>query len=141
MSNYYPLFKYIPGDSKLHMMNSKMKILWFLLTSLIVFLIRDYKSLFLLLIFLLLICYETKIKFYFYFYNLFMVWPIYIISLSLSYLFTFKLGLSVLTTSKIILIILIFLIITFTTSLSEIAWGFECLFEKLKKELDERWLI
>ena len=28
---------------------------------------------------------------------------------------------------------ILFIIITFTTSLSEIAWGFECLLEKLKK--------
>ena len=34
---------------------------------------------------------------------------------------------------KFIYVIILFIIITLTTSLSEIAWGFECLFEGLKK--------
>ena len=45
---------------------------------------------------------------------------------------TLNIQLAILWGLKTILIITLFLIFTFTTSLSEIAWGFECTFIKLK---------
>ena len=42
--NKYPFFKYVTGDSKMHVMNSKMKIIWFLAMLLCTLIYRDYVS-------------------------------------------------------------------------------------------------
>ena len=38
MNSKYPFFKYVTGESKIHLMNSKMKIIWFLITLLAIIL-------------------------------------------------------------------------------------------------------
>ncbi len=133
MRNKFPFFKYVTGDSKVHLMNSKMKIIWLLLTILTIILINDYISLVIVTLFLVFIMENTKINLGAYISNLLLVWPIYVLILIISFSFSFNLLFGVLTALKVVLIVLIFLILTTTTSLSEIAWGFECLFEKLKK--------
>lgn len=131
--NNIPYFKYITGNSKVHMMNSKMKILWFLLSIMNICLIRDYVSLVLFFIFLLFVIFNSKIQISYYFKNIFVIFPIYIIIFIITQIITLDLFLSLLVAIKVIYIVLLFAILTFTTSLSEIAWGFECLFERLKK--------
>ena len=133
MNSKYPFFKYITGNSKIHNLNSKMKIAWFLLSILISLLIVDYISLLIFSLYLIYIIAKSKINIIAYISNIMFLWPAYIIVLLLSFLFTLDIFLSIMIVSKFILIILLFLVLTFTTSLSEIAWGFECLFIKLKK--------
>ncbi len=133
MRNKYPFFKYVTGNSKVHLMNSKMKIIWFLLTLIALLMVNDYVSLLLLTLFLLLVMANTKINPGAYISNTLMIWPLYALVLIICFSVFFNVTLSVLITLKVILIVLLFLILTFTTSLSEIAWGFECAFIKLKK--------
>lgn len=133
MNNKYPFFKYITGNSKVHKLNSKFKIAWFLLSLLISLLIYDYMSLLIFSAFLLYIILESKISINAYLSNIVLIWPLYLIIFIVSFLLSLDIFLSILLTSKFILIVILFLILTFTTSLSEIAWGFECLFIKLKK--------
>lgn len=133
MNNNYPFFRYIDGTSLIHSMNSKRKILWLLLSHLIVILIRDYVSLAIFSIILLFVAYLSKIKPNAYISNLLLVWPLYLIFLIITYLISFNIWLSIMVCIKIMIIIFLLLIVTFTTSLSEIAWGFECLFSFLKK--------
>ena len=133
MKNNYPFFRYINGNSLIHSMNSKRKIAWFLLTFLIILFIRDYLSLFIISSILLFVSYLSKIKPYAYTSNLLLVWPVYLVPFIIAFLINFNISLSIMTCIKSILIVLLFLIVTFTTSLSEIAWGFECLFGRLKK--------
>ena len=83
--------------------------------------------------FLVYMLVESRIDINTYLKNLTLLWPLYIFVMLITYLMTFNVISSVLITIKIFLLILLFLIYTFTTSLSEIAWGFECLFEGLKK--------
>ena len=61
MNNRQQFFKYITGNSKIHLMNSKMKILWFILMSLLIFIINDYISLAIVSSFLLFIMVMWKI--------------------------------------------------------------------------------
>lgn len=133
MNNSYPFFKYVSEDSKIHNMNSRMKIIWLLLVLIAIILINDYVSLLLLTVFLILVMANTKIKPVAYLSNTLLVWPLYPIALVVVFSLTFNIALSILMTFKLTLIIILFLILTFTTSLSEIAWGFECVFIKLKK--------
>lgn len=131
--NKYPFFKYVTGDSKIHVMNSKLKIIWFLLTLVTLILLNDYISFILLALFLIFIIYNSKIDLNAYLSNLVLIWPVYIIIFIISYVISFDFISSIYILIKCILIILLFLILTFTTSLSEIAWGFECAFNKLKQ--------
>lgn len=131
--NKYPFFRYITGDSKVHSMNSKLKILSFLVNLLCIIIYKDYISLLIIGIALLLVAISSKINFEAYFTNIVLVWPIYVLVMLLSFFITKYLLVSILITLKFVLTIFLFLILTFTTSLSEIAWGFECLFLKLKK--------
>lgn len=133
MQNNYPFFKYITGDSKVHQMNSKMKILYIMLSILSIILVRDYISLLLLFLFIIFIIYNTKIPFYAYLKNILLLWPIYIIIFLITLIISINVSFSIILILKITFIINILLILTFTTSLSEIAWGIECLFVKLKK--------
>lgn len=133
MENKYPFFKYIVGESNIHLMNSKMKIVWFLLTLLSILLLNDYASSLIILLFLLFIISKTKISLDAYATNLIVIWPVYIVFILVSFLITKNVSLSVLIGLKIFFVFVILLILTFTTSLSEIAWGFECLFNRLKK--------
>lgn len=133
MNNNYSFFKYVPKESKVHMMNSKMKVAWFLLSILIALVIFDYISLLLFSLFLIYMMVKTKVNFDVYISNVLILWPIYCALFLISFLITFNLLLSLLIVLKLLLIIVLFLILTFTTSLSEIAWGFECLFARLKK--------
>lgn len=133
MNSKYPFFKYVTGNSKIHNLNSKMKILWFLLSILISLLIIDYISLLIFSLYLIFIMLNTKISLTAYISNSILLWPIYIIILFFASLLTLDITIGFLMVCKFILIINLFLILTFTTSLSEIAWGFECLFLKLKK--------
>lgn len=98
-----------------------------------ILILNDYTSALIVLLFLLFVIYKTKISFEAYFMNAFFVFPIYVVSFLLSFLLTLDILLSVLISLKLLFIILTLLILTFTTSLSEIAWGFECLFVKLNK--------
>ena len=133
MDDNYGFFKYITGDSKIHKMNSKMKIICFLLSIVLSVLVNDYISLAVVACYYLFIVFSTKINIKIYIKNLLLLWPIYLLLYILAVLLTFNGILSLLIILKFILIILSFLILTCTTSLSEIAWGFECLLIKLKK--------
>lgn len=133
MNNKYPFFKYVVGTSSIHLMNSKQKILWSLLTLLSIFIMNDYISAFIILLFLLFVIYKSRIGIDAYVNNLILLFPIYIIIFLISFLITIDLLFSFLILIKVMFVVLILLILTFTTSLSEIAWGFECLFNGLKK--------
>lgn len=131
--NNYPLFRYINESSKVHLMNSKMKILWILTTSLLLTLSKDYLSLLILGIIILYIMAKSNIRLDIYLYNLLILWPIYIFWIIFVILVSLNVTFSLFTLIKMILGISLLIILTFTTSLSEIAWGFEKLFIKLKK--------
>lgn len=133
MNNCYPFFKYVVGDSKVHLMNSKWKIAWVLLMLLLVLLLNDYLSVLFISLFLLFVIYETKISLDAYVNNIFVVFPLYVVSFLVTFLLSLDILFSILVSIKFVFVILVLLILTFTTSLSEIAWGFECLFDKLKK--------
>ncbi len=133
MSSKYPFFKFISGSSKIHIMNSKMKIIWFLLCILISLLLRDFITLSIFLLYLLFIMKESDIPLNAYISNLFILWPLFTSIFMIALFLTFDFTNAFYLVLKIIFIILIFLILTFTTSLSEIAWGFDCTFTKLKK--------
>ena len=133
MRNNYPFFKYVPFESSIHQMNSKLKIMLMLLLLLSIILLRTYVSALILLLYLFYLMYSTKIKSSAYISNLILVWPLYVLIFIITLLVTFNFDKSLLMAIKFIYIILVLLILTFTTSLSEIAWGFECLFNKLNK--------
>lgn len=129
----YPFFKFITGDSKVHKMNSKSKILMLILIDLSILLSFDYISLSLIGFLLLYIMFSSKISIDGYIINILKVWPLYVLGFVLGYLFTFSSLIGLCIGIKLIYFILTNLILTFTTSLSEIAWGIETLFEKLKQ--------
>lgn len=131
--NNYPYFKYITGNSKIHLLNSKSKILCSLLILLNTILVRNYISMLLVSLFVLYIIFNTKINLKYYISNLMILLPVYLIVFLILFILSGNVLLSLLIVIKIIIIVLNFIIITFTTSLSEIAWGIECLFVKLKK--------
>ena len=133
MYNYYPFFKYVSGNSKIHVMSSKLKILLFLILIINVIFINDVISLLLMLVMILFLISISNIKPNHYINNAYEVWPLYIISFIISMAISFSITAGIFSFVKSIFIILLFLILTFTTSLSEIAWGFEKLFERLKK--------
>lgn len=133
MSNKYPFFKYVTGSSRVHLMNSKMKIIWFLLTFLATLIINDFVSSLILTLFLLVVILNSKINITAYVKNLLTVWWFYVLCFLIAFLITIEISLSLLVLAKAILVVTLFLILTFTTSLSEIAWGFECAFIRLKK--------
>lgn len=129
----YPFFKYITGESKVHLMNSKLKIIWVLLYLLSIILVRDYVSLLIISSFLFIIMLNTKISLQAYISNLFKLRYLYVLMALLMFLLSFNISFSIFTFLKLILLICLLLVLTFTTSLSEIAWGIECAFIKLKK--------
>lgn len=133
MMNNNTFFRYITGNSKIHLLNSKMKILWFLISFIGTILIRDYFSIFLILLYYIVIASLSKIKINTYLSNLLVPWPIYILASSITFLISFNINLSIIIGLDVMLVIFLFLILTSTTSLSEIAWGFDCLFKPLKK--------
>lgn len=133
MKDKYPFFRYVTGDSKIHKLNSKMKIAWFLLSILLILILNDYISSLLIFLYLLFIMKETKIPLLAYFENTLLIWIVYVLGFVITFLISCNVLLSCLITIKLMFIIILFLILTFTTSLSEIAWGFECLFLRLKK--------
>ena len=126
-------FRYIHGNSKIHLLNSKMKILWFLVSLIATILIRDYVSLLLIFMYYVIVASFSKIKFKTYLSNLMMPWPIYVFASAVTFAISFNINLSIIIGLDVMLIVFLFLILTSTTSLSEIAWGFDCLFNKLKK--------
>ena len=130
--NNYSFFKYITADSKIHLLNSKMKILLTIINIISILLIRNYPSLLVMFLFLFIVCIISKIGITRYFDNVMVLWPIYVLIGLISVVLTFNFLFSILLATKIMLIILVFLILTNTTSLSEIAWGIETLFSKLK---------
>lgn len=131
--NNYAFFRYNPGESKIHKMNSKYKIICLLLSILVSILTIDYISLGIFLLFLVYLCISSKISIKIYINNLFLIWPLYLLIFILSNLITFNIYIAFLLAIKFMCFVILMLILTFTTSLSEIAWGFECLFIKLKK--------
>lgn len=133
MKSNYSFFRYITGNSKFHTMNSKMKIICFLLSIIISLLISNYLSLLIFSLFLMFILVKTEIKLNVYLTNVLVLWPIYVILFIVCFMTTFDMLFSLLMVLKIIVIVVLCLVLTFTTSLSEIAWGFECLFNPLKK--------
>lgn len=76
---------------------------------------------------------NTKISLKYYVIDILNAWFLYLLTFLITYIFTFDLKLSMFMSLKVIMLILVFVIFTFTTSLSEIAWGNECLFQKFKK--------
>lgn len=133
MSNYCTFFRYITGKSLMHLMNSKMKVIWFLLFSLIILLIRDYLSFIIVSSVLLVIMFITKISAYKYLKNIFSIWFLYVFAFLLVIILSNNFILSLSVVLRLILLTLLFTILTFTTSLSEIAWGFDCSFKFLNK--------
>lgn len=131
--NNYSFFRYITSNSKVHLMNSKMKVIWMLFSFILLIFMRDYLSCTLLFMVIAFVVSKTKIKLSAYIANTMALWPVYIITFILTFFITFDILFSVFITIKSILAVVLFIILTFTTSLSEIAWGFECLFIKLKK--------
>lgn len=131
--NNYSFFKYITGDSKIHLLNSKYKIILLIINILSILLIRNYNSIMVMFCYLLVICLLSRIGLNKYIDNILVLWPVYIIVGAMIYLITFNYLYAILFVIKIVFIILVLLILTNTTSLSEIAWGIECLFSKLKK--------
>lgn len=120
-----------------------------LLTLISLLLINDLVSLGILSSFLLIIIGLSKIDIRAYVSNALLVWPLYL-TLFIIFLCIFLNPITALIwTLKLFLIIILFLILTFTTSLSEIAWGFECAFACLKKlifrflkhHLKLRWIL
>ena len=133
MRDKYPFFNYVTGNSKVHNMNSKYKVLFIIIYILLLILLRDKYSTMLISLLTLFVLYKTKINLLAYIYNAFRVWIVYVISFIISFIFSLDVLFSIFITYKVFLIIIILLFLTFTTSLSEIAWGIECLFSKLKK--------
>lgn len=133
MQDKYPFFKYVPGESKVHLMNSKKKIAWFLLSLLAMLALRTYGALLIMSLYLLVIMSLTEIKLEAYIKNTVIIWPLYVAITFATLLVSFDGLFSVFIAIKSLLIILLFLILTFTTSLSEIAWGLEGLLEFLKR--------
>ncbi len=133
MNSKYPFFKYVTGDSKMHLMNSKTKILWFMMTFITILLVKDYLSIAIISLFLISLMLISKINFLTYLSNSICLFVFYLLIFSITFSITFNLNIAIMITLKVFLIIILFLILTFTTSLSEIAWGFECCFSKLKK--------
>ncbi len=133
MNNSYSFFKYVSKTSYFHLMNSKNKILLLLLTLVSIILLRTYTSSLILFLYLVYIMFKTNISFDIYINNIFLVWPLYLLIFLITFFLTFNINASLLWVIKVIYIVLVLLILTFTTSLSEIAWGFECLFNKLNK--------
>ena len=131
--NNYSFFKYITGDSKIHLLNSKYKIILLIINILSILLIRNYNSIMVMFCYLLVICLLSRIGLNKYIDNILVLWPIYLIVGAMIYLITFNYLYAILFVIKMVFIILALLILTNTTSLSEIAWGIECLFSKLKK--------
>ena len=131
--NNYSYFRYITGDSKIHKMNSKMKIIWILLTTLLILLSMDFLTTSIIFLIVLFVMYKSKIKLSSYLRSFLIIWPIYVLSFLIFILLSKSLILTMLLTTKIILFVLLFIILTLTTSLSEIAWGLECLLKKLNK--------
>lgn len=133
MNNNYPFFKYISGDSKVHKMNSKYKILFILFMFILLAITRDIISLLILSVYVLFFISKTNINIKYYIYNTIRVYFVFL----LTFIFVFLLKLDILyalfVSYKVMLAVLLMLALTFTTSLSEIAWGIECLFSKLKK--------
>lgn len=133
MNNSYHFFRYVPIESKMHLMNSKMKTIWFIFCFLSLLIVKDYLSLFMLFIFLCVVVICSRIKIVNYLSGILILWPIYFVLFLLVFLISTSVSVSILITTKVVLIVLLFLIITSTTSLSEIAWGLECAFSSLKK--------
>lgn len=131
--NNYSYFRYITGDSKVHKMNSKMKIIWILLTSLLALISLDFLTTSVIFLIVLFVMYKSKIKLSSYLRSFLIIWPIYVIFFLAFIMLSRSFILTILLTSKIILLALLFIILTLTTSLSEIAWGIECLLIKLNK--------
>lgn len=131
--NKYPFFAYKSGDSKVHMMNSKYKILWVIISILLCFMIKDNISLLIFSLSILFMIINTNISIEAYLANIFKVWYLFLIVFGICFGLSFDLYFSVFVSVKVLLFVLILLILTFTTSLSEIAWGIECLFSRLKK--------
>lgn len=133
MNNNYHFFRYVAITSKMHLMNSRMKIIWFLLCLLCLVFFKDYLSLLLLFTFLIITAGFSKVKLSNYLTGLFVVWPLYLIIFFTVFLISLNVLTSLFFVIKFVLIILLFLIMTSTTSLSEIAWGLEMTFNPLKK--------
>ena len=125
--------RYVTGSSKVHLMNSKYKTAFVLLCILTIIFVNNYSSASLIGSLLFAMAIFSKVGIKKYLSNILVVWPIYILVFVLTYLVTFNLDCSIVVFLKTILFMLLLLIYTFTTSLSEIAWGFECLFSGLKK--------
>lgn len=133
MQSKYPFFKYVTGESKFHMMNSKNKIAWFLLTLLAILLLRTHPSLAVIGFYVVIMMSLTKINIEAYLCNVALLWPFLVTVMVITFMMSFNISLSILISMKLVLVMMVFLILTFTTSLSEIAWGFECLFGFLKR--------
>lgn len=133
MKNNHQFFRYVTGNSKLHLMNSKMKIIWFILLIINFLIIKDTFSLIICLLFLMFIILQSKINIKIYMQNLIRIYPIYIIVFVGSFLINHNILNGFFDVLKTILIIVLFLVLTFTTSLSEIAWGIECVLRPMEK--------
>lgn len=133
MKNNHQFFRYLTGNSKVHLMNSKMKIIWFLILLINIAISRDLLSLTLCFLFLAFIILKSKINMNTYGYNVLKIYPIYIFVFIVSFIINYSVLNCFFGVLKVILITLLILILTFTTSLSEIAWGIECVLRPLEK--------
>lgn len=133
MNNKYPFFKYVSGNSKIHKMNSKYKILFILFMFILLTITRDIISLLFLSILVLFFLSKTNINIKYYIYNIIRVYFVFLLIFIVTFLFKLDILYGIFITYKFVLGVLLMLALTFTTSLSEIAWGIECLFTKLKK--------
>src|SRR5574344_1406279 len=114
MKNNYPFFRYITGDSKVHKMNSKMKILWFLISLLILVLLRDIISTAIFTLIILFMMLSSKINVMAYLLNLLRVWLLYVVGFVVTYLLTLNAPIALFVGYKLLLLVLILLIITVT---------------------------
>ena len=84
MRDKYPFFNYVTGNSKVHNMNSKNKVLFIIIYILLLILLRDKYSTMLISLLTLFVLYKTKINLLAYIYNAFRVWIVYVISFIIS---------------------------------------------------------
>ena len=92
MNNNYPFFKYISGDSKVHKMNSKYKILFILFMFILLAITRDIISLLILSVYVLFFISKTNINIKYYVYNTIRVYFVFL----LTFIFVFLLKLDIL---------------------------------------------
>jgi len=122
--------KYIPIDSKIHKMNSISKIICLLL-FLILLLFDDIILLILLTVLCFVMMLLSKVQIKLYLKSISGLKPLIIFIIIITLLFESSWYLAITSTVKIILGVIYTMILTYTTSKSEITYGFEQVFKPL----------